>query len=410
MNNILSVEFFVALRYLKARRKNFFSVLTTFIALGGTALGVAVLIITLAVMSGFQSDIRRKILGIQSHIMVTRIDGRSFKDYVQIKRKINNNKNILSISPFIFRQGIIMGLNSKSTTGILVKAINYESENKMLNFSNQIIFSDINFDWKKIGRKSIILGSELAKNISVNVGDRVILMFPDSVFNIPKMYEFFISAIVQSGMYDFDSSIGFVDLEEGQKLFLMQNEVTGLDVYINDFYDALKVSLQLQKDLSYPYMTKTWIEMNKNLFSALKLEKIMMFLILLLIIIVAAFNIISNLLLLSFQKSRDIGIMSAIGFSRLSISKIFFYEGVIVGFIGIFLGFISGLLISFILKWFNVFKLPKGVYYIDKLPITVVPMDIVMVISVAFIITVTAGIYPAYQVSKLDPLEAIRYG
>ncbi|MDR1784424.1 MAG: ABC transporter permease [Endomicrobium sp.] len=410
MNNILSVEFFVALRYLKARRKNFFSILTTFIALGGTALGVAVLIITLAVMSGFQSDIRRKILGIQSHIMVTRIDGRSFKNYVQIKRKIDNNKNILSISPFIFRQGIIRGLNSKSTTGILVKAINYESENKMLNFSNQIIFSDINFDWKKIGGKSIILGSELAKNISVNVGDRVILMFPDNVFNIPKMYEFFVSAIVQSGMYDFDSSIGFVDLEEGQKLFLMQNEVTGLDVYINNFYDALKVSLQLQKDLSYPYMTKTWIEMNKNLFSALKLEKIMMFLILLLIIIVAAFNIVSNLLLLSFQKSRDIGIMSAIGFSRLSISKIFFYEGLIVGFIGIFLGFISGLLISFILKWFNVFKLPKGVYYIDKLPITIVPMDVVMVVSVAFIITVTAGIYPAYQVSKLDPLEAIRYG
>ena len=408
--SILSVEFFVAVRYLKARRKNFFSVLTTFIALGGTALGVAVLIVTLAVMSGFQNDIRKKILGIQSHIMVTRIDGKSFKDYIKVKDKINTNKNILSVSPFIFRQGVIKSLNSKSVTGILIKAINYENENKILNLSNQIILSNMNFDWKKVGEKSIILGSELAKNISVNAGDRVILMFPDNFFNVPKMYEFLVSAIIQSGMYDLDSSIGFIDLEEGQRVFLMQNEITGLDVYIGDFYDALKVSLQLQKDLSYPYATKTWIEMNKNLFSALKLEKIMMFLILLLIILVAAFNIISNLLLLSFQKSKDIGIMSAIGFSRLSISKIFFYEGIIVGFVGIFLGIISGLVISFILKWSNIFKLPKGVYYIDKLPVTILPIDIIMVAAVAFIITVTAGIYPAYQVSKLDPLEVIRYG
>jgi lipoprotein-releasing system permease protein len=407
---MLSVEFFVAVRYLKTRRKNFFSVLTTFIALGGTALGVAVLIVTLAIMSGFQSNIRRKILSIQPHIMITRINGKSFKDYVKIKNKINVNKNVLSVSPFIFRQGIAMGLNSKSATGILIKAINYESENRILNLSNQVTVSDMNFNWKKIGKNSIILGKELAENISVNAGDKVILMFPDAFFNIPKMYEFVVSAIVQSGMYDFDSTMGFIDLEEGQKLFFMQNEITGLDVYISNFYDALIVSQQLRASLSYPYITKTWAEMNKNLFLALKLEKIMMFLVLLLIILVAAFNIISNLLLLSVQKSKDIGIMSAIGFSRFSISKIFFCEGVIIGFIGIFVGIMSGLVISFILKWFNIFKLPKGVYYIDKLPVTIVPMDIIMVATVAFIITITAGIYPAYQVSKLDPLEAIRYG
>ncbi|MDR1511823.1 MAG: ABC transporter permease [Endomicrobium sp.] len=408
--SMLSVEFFVAVRYLKTRRKNFFSVLTTFIALGGTALGVAVLIVTLAIMSGFQSNIRRKILSIQPHIMITRINGKSFKDYVKIKNKINVNKNVLSVSPFIFRQGIAMGLNSKSATGILIKAINYESENRILNLSNQVTVSDMNFNWKKIGKNSIILGKELAENISVNAGDKVILMFPDAFFNIPKMYEFVVSAIVQSGMYDFDSTMGFIDLEEGQKLFFMQNEITGLDVYISNFYDALIVSQQLRASLSYPYITKTWAEMNKNLFLALKLEKIMMFLVLLLIILVAAFNIISNLLLLSVQKSKDIGIMSAIGFSRFSISKIFFCEGVIIGFIGIFVGIMSGLVISFILKWFNIFKLPKGVYYIDKLPVTIVPMDIIMVATVAFIITITAGIYPAYQVSKLDPLEAIRYG
>jgi len=408
--NLLSVEFFIATRYLKARKKSFFSLLTTFIAIGGTALGVAVLIVTLAIMNGFQNDIREKILGVQPHIIVTRIDGRPFKDYVQIKRRIKMDKDILSVSPFICRQGIVRSLSSKRTTGMVVKAIDYENENKTLDLSNQIVVSDINFGKKKIGKKSIILGSELAKNISANAGDKVILMFPDNFCSIPKMYEFVVSAVIESGMYDFDSSMSFVDLEEGQKLFSMQDEITGLDVHTNNFYNALNVSLHLQENLSYPYMTKTWIEMNKNLFSALKLEKVMMFLILLLIILVAAFNIISNLLLLSVQKSRDIGIMSAVGFSRFSVSKIFFYEGIIVGLFGIFLGIILGLLVSFTLKYFDIFELPKGVYYIDKLPVAVVPLDIVMVAAVAFVITVAAGIYPAYQVSKLDPLEAIRYG
>jgi len=408
--SVLSVEFFIATRYLKARKKSFFSLLTTFIAVGGTALGVAVLIVTLSVMSGFQNDIRKKILGVQPHIIVMRIDGRAFKDYINTEYKIKMNKNVLSVSPFIYRQGIIRSLGSKSTTGIVVKAINYENENKTLALSNQIVVSDMNFDKKKIGKKSIILGSDLAKNISVDAGDKVILMFPDNFYDIPKMYEFVVSAVIQSGMYDFDSSMGFIDLEEGQRLFLMQNEVTGLDVHTNNFYNALKVSLELQKSLSYPYMTKTWIEMNKNIFSALKLEKAMMFLVLLLIILIAAFNIISNLLLLSVQKSKDIGIMSAVGFSKLSVSKIFFCEGIIVGFSGVFLGIILGLLMSFTLKYFNVFKLPKGVYYVDKLPVTIMPFDVAMVAIVAFVITVIAGIYPAHQVSKLDPLEAIRYG
>jgi len=169
------------------------------------------------------------------------------------------------------------------------------------------------------------------------------------------------------------------------------------------------VASRIRKSLSYPYVARTWIEMNKSLFSALRLEKIMMFLVLALIILVAAFNVISNLLLLGVQKSKEIGIMSAVGFSKFSISKIFFYEGIIIGLAGIFLGIASGLVGSFTLKYFNIFKLPKGVYYVDKLPVVIVPLDVTMVAVSAFIIAVIAGIYPAYQVAKLEPLEAIRY-
>jgi lipoprotein-releasing system permease protein len=405
---MLSVEFFIAFRYLKAKKKGFFSLITTFIAVGGTTLGVAALVVTLAVMSGFQNDIRNKILGIQPHIVVARIDGEPFKDYLKIEDKIKTNSDVLSVSPFIYKQGIVRSLGL--STSLIIKAVDYKNENSMLDLSKQITVSDMSFNGEKIGEKSIILGSELAKNIAISAGDKVVLMFPSNFSSIPKMYEFTVSAVIQSGMYDFDSSLGFIDLEEGQKLFSMQDEITGFDIHINNFDKAMTAAVVLQKDLSYPYRVKTWIEMNKNLFLALKLEKIMMFLILGLIILVAAFNIVSNLLLLSVQKSKEIGIMSAMGFSKFSISKIFFYEGLIVGSSGTVLGIMSGLAVSFLLKYFNIFKLPKGIYYVDKLPIAVIPADIIMIAVCAFIITVTAGIYPAYQVSRLEPLEAIRYG
>jgi lipoprotein-releasing system permease protein len=407
---MMPVEFFIALRYLKARKKGFFSLLTTFIAVGSTTLGVSALVITLAIMSGFQNDIRSKILGIQSHIVVTRIDGESFKDYISIENKIKTNKSVISASPFICKQGVIRGLESASSTGIIIKAIDYAKENAVLNLSKQITISDMGFDDKKIGERAIILGSELAKSVDASAGDQVILMFPGSFGSIPKMYKFTVAALIQSGMYDFDSSLGFIDLDEGQKLFAIPEAATGIDVHTNNFDTAVTTAGQLQKKISYPYRAKAWVEMSKNLLSALKLEKIMMFIILGLIILVAASNIISNLLLLSVQKSKEIGIMSAMGFTKFSIAKVFFYEGLVVGLIGTILGIILGLAVSVVLKYFDIFKLPQGVYYVDKLPVAIIPTDIAMVALSAFIITMIAGIYPAYQVSKLDPFEAIRYG
>ncbi|MDR3281705.1 MAG: ABC transporter permease [Endomicrobium sp.] len=407
---LLPVEFFVAMRYLKASKKNFFSLLTTFIAIGGTALGVAALVVTLAIMSGFQKDIRDKILGVQSHIIVTKIDGESFKNYLLVKNKIKTNKSVVEVAPFIYRQGIIRSLNSPTSIGVVIKAVEYKSEDSMLNFSKKIIISDEKFfEGKRIGKKSIILGNELAKNINVNAGDEVILMFPENFSNIPKMYMFTVLAIVRFGMYEFDSTLGFIDLDEGQRLFSMQGDITGLDVHTNNFYKVATTASELEKDFSSSYSVKTWIDMNKNLFSALRIEKVMMFLILGLIILVAAFNIISNLLLLSVQKLKEIGIMSAMGFSKFSISKIFFYEGISVGFTGTILGIILGLLISLALRHLDIFKLPKGVYYVDKLPVVIIPTDVLTVAMSAFLISVISGIYPAYQISKLDPLKAIKY-
>jgi lipoprotein-releasing system permease protein len=408
--NIFPVEIFIARRYLKARKNGIFSLLTIFIAICGIILGVAALVIALAIMSGFQNDIRSKILGIQSHIVITKIDNRPLKDYVLINDKIKINKSVLDVFPFICKQGIIRAINSALSTNVIIKAIDYEKQDNIFNFSKQITVSDISFDGKKISENSIILGNELANSINVNVGDNIDLIFQDDFDSIPKIYKFNVLAIIQSGIYDFDSSVGLIDLRKGQKIFSMSDTITGFDIHTNNFDKAMITALQLQKSLSYPYKVKAWIEMNKNLFSALRLEKIMIFFVLGLIVLVAAFNIISNLLLLGVQRSKEIGIMSAIGFSKFSIAKIFFYEGVIMGLIGTIFGIILGFIVSFTLKYFDIFKLPKGIYYVDKLPIVILPTDIIIVAVSAFTVTVLAGIYPAYQVLKLDPIEIMRHG
>ncbi|MDR3125436.1 MAG: ABC transporter permease [Endomicrobium sp.] len=407
--SIMPVELFIALRYLKSRKKSLFSFTTTLIAIGGTALGVAALVITLAVMSGFQNDIRDKILGIQPHVVITRVDSYAFKDYKNIEDIIKKNSFVKNVLPFIYKQGVIRGQNT-SSSGIIIKAIDYKRENDILNLSKQIVSSGIHFSSNKIGEHSIILGQELAKSIFVSSGDDVILMFPESFTSLPKMYKFKVVGIIKSGIYDFDTSLGFIDLQEGQRLLNIGDAITGLGVYVKSLDKTAQITSLIAKSLAYPYKAKSWIDMNKNLFYALRLEKIMMFLILGLIILIAAFNIVSNLLLLSVQKAKEIGIMSAVGFSKFSISKIFFYEGITVGLVGTFLGIVFGLTVSFALKYLDIFKLPKGVYYVDKLPVSVMAQDVIFVALSAFVITVLAGIYPAYQVSKLDPLEAIRFG
>jgi len=406
----MAVESFIAYRYLKARRKGFFSLLTTLIAVGGTSLGVAALIITLAVMSGFHNDIRNKILGIQPHIIVNKMDGSPFGGYKLLEEIIKKDKDVVKTSPFIYSNGIIRGVGSQSSTGIVLKAVNFEREDSMVGLSRQITESDMSFDGKTIGEGRIIIGSELAKTVSASAGSEVILMFPGNFGSMPKMYKFKVAAIIHSGMYEYDAYLGFIDLSQAQRIFSMGDYVSGISVQVKDFDNAALVAERIEEAIGYPYKARAWTELNKNLFSALKLEKIMMFLILGLIILVAAFNVISNLLLLSVQKSKEIGIMSAMGFSRFSIAKIFFYEGTAVGFVGTVIGLILGIGISLILKYFEIFQLPKGVYYVDKLPVSIMFSDILMVALCAFIITVLAGIYPAYQVSKQNPLDAIRYG
>lgn len=403
-----SAELFIAYRYIKARKKGFFAFLTTLIAIGGTTLGVCALVITLSVMSGFQQDIRNKILGIQPHIYLTRIDGVSFDNYKQITDEISSLNYIKATAPYIFGQSVIKKQGYTQGTGALIKGINLQAEDNLMGLKSKITKNNILLD-NTISESGIILGNELANSIHAQVGDNVIVMFPSQLSSVPKMKKLKVEGIFHSGMYEYDTTLAYVDLDVADEMFSFEGGVSGIAITTLNFDKAKKYAENLQEKLSYPYRARSWIDMNKNLFSALKLEKLMMFIILALIIIVASFNIISNILLLSVEKAKEIGILSAMGFKKLSISKIFFYEGFIVGTIGTLLGLFLGILISYGLKNFEIFKLPQGVYYVDRLPVMIIPADICLVALCAFIITIISGLYPAYQVAKLEPLEAIRY-
>jgi lipoprotein-releasing system permease protein len=387
---MLSVELFIAIKYLNSKNKSFASKLVIYLTAFSIAIGVSTLIISLSVMSGFQRDIRNRIIGSQPHMTITSLNS-CFTNYFIVQKKIQKNKTVQNVIPFISKQALVTNSNLDYTTLITLKALNY---NKNLTTNSSKI-------------PNIIIGKELAKNLSVNVGDKVQIILIHDNF---KTCYCNISSIVTFGQYMLDSYLCLINLQQGQRMFEMDNKINGFDIYLTNYNKAQTAKKQIQEILPSLYNITTWIETNKQLFSALKIEKIMMTIILGFIIFVASFNITSNLIMSSIQKTKDIGIMSALGFSRWSISKIFFLEGIIIGSFGIIIGVILGIIISLLLKYIHIVSLPNDIYFIDNLPICLIPVDIVLVTISTFVIIVISSLYPSYYVSKLDPLNAIKNG
>jgi lipoprotein-releasing system permease protein len=399
----MNLEFFIAWRYLKARRRGVFTLLTALIGVGGITLGVAALIITLGVMSGFQNDIREKILALQPHIIVTKEGPAPFTEYGSVAGKISRNGDVTAVAPFVYGQIILR--RGQSTTGAIIKGIDLKSEEKLIGLKKIL-----NADVEQLNSKQIILGYHLARNLGAGLNQDVILVSPGRMDFIPKMEQYKEVASFKSGMYEYDANMAYVSLESGQRLFGLGGAVTGIGVSLKNPDSAAAVEKALKSELGYPYFVRTWQEMNGNLFAALKLEKIMMFIILTLIILVASFNIISNLLLLTVEKSKEIGILSAMGLKRSVIGKIFFFEGLIIGLFGIISGTVIGTGLCYLLNKYQFVRLPADVYYLDRLPVKVFPGDVFTVVAATLLITLAAAVYPAYQATKLDPLDAIRYG
>lgn len=406
----MSWQLLVSLRYLASKHKEKFISAISLISILGVAIGVAALIIVIAVMNGFDEDLKSKIIGTYAHLEV--VSDYGVNPSRDLTDKILKTKYVNAHSYFLNTQALIR--YSDSVTGVIVKGIEPADETRIGKLGEYMKKGGL-----VLGENGIVIGSELADKLNVKVGDFISLISPSSVdlkkigwpgtFKVEgKNYK--VAGIFTSGMYDYDMNLAYVNIPEAQKLAgVTGNLVSGVSVRIDNADEADKVKRALRVALGPAYEVRTWVDMNRNLLTALKLEKTVMFIILALIVMVACFNIASTLIMTVLEKTKDIGILKAIGATNMNVMAIFALQGGFIGIIGTSLGVALGVGMAYLLKTYKFITLPKEVYYIDKLPVKIEAGDIQFIVMASILISFIATIYPAYKASRLHPVEALRY-
>ena len=389
-------ELWVSFRYLVSRRKEKFISIISFISIMGVAVGVTALIVVLAVMSGFDKDLREKIVGTNSHIIIEKEGGIS--DYNSLTAKINKIPHVKASSPFINGQALIR--QNEQVLGVILRGVDPAREKDVSNIQKYIESGDF-----KLTKSMILIGKELSVRLGLKIGDDISLVSAAE----PKPKDFKVAGIFNSGMFDYDMSLIFTDLEGAQGFYGTGDVAGGIGVRVDDVNSADRIKKDIQREIGFDYWVRSWSELNKNLFSALKLEKITMFIILALIVVVACFNIASALIMMVMEKTKDIGILKSIGADNVSIRKIFMLDGFLIGFAGTLIGAIGGFGLCHLLKTYQFIKLPKDIYYIDRLPVNLELSDSITVIAAAILISLLSTLYPSWQAAKMEPVEALRY-
>ena len=411
----MSFVTFVSGRYLKTRQKRAFISLITVLSIAGVTVGVMALIVVIAVMAGFEADLKSRIMGIRPHLVVTKKNG-AFIDYNRIVARLEPMVGIETASAYINTQVVLR--TTTRAAGAILKGIDVTRQNNgdnSLNTGRLVTGSTANpMSGGTSQLPGIILGKELAANLGVIRGDTLHMISPrgmlSPVGHIPAMTKFQVSDLFASGMYEFDGTLALVDLKQAQKILRMPKSVSGIEIRLQDMDQVKEVSNRIGRVLDDDYTIENWKQINRNLFSALRLEKTVMFIILALIIMVAAFNIAGSLVMMVMEKRKDIAILKAMGATARSISRIFVVKGLIIGLVGTVLGTSAGLVLCTLLKRYSFIHLPEDIYYITALPVNLKATDVLLIAVSALIICFAATLYPARQAAGVDPVEAIRHG
>jgi len=405
-------EIFVSLSYLKTKKRFGTISLNTFISIAGVVIGVATSIITLSVMTGMQGYFRDKILSAVPHVVVMDHSGGGTRDMMALEAKVSRVPHVVATTQFIYNQSMLTAKDR--VQGVVVRGIDPKNEGRVTSLQKNMTEGSL-MDLEAKGRKlpGIVIGEDLARKFGAVIGDTLTMVNPlgeeTSIGIVPKMKKFELVGIFDAGMYDYNTGFVYISIPAAQKFFNMPGRVSGIEVRVDEVYRADKIAASIQSEVGFPYFTRNWIEMNKNFFSALKLEKIGMSLILVVIIIVASFNIIGTLTMIVMEKSREIAILKSMGASGGSIMKIFMFAGLVIGVVGTIIGSVVGYSAVSVITKSNLISLPRDVYQVSHLPLFISTLDVLFISLTALGISFLATLYPSWQAARQDPVEVLRY-
>ena len=409
----MKFEWFIGLRYLRAKHRHGFISLISLISVGGITVGVIALIVVLAVFSGFTDGLRDQILGVNSHIIVQNLGG-SIKNYELTRDRILTVDGVVGATPYLYAQTLLS--SASGGNGVVLRGIDPETAKNVINLPRQMTkgsIDDLIADPDVSGIPNIILGKNLANDLRVQVDDKIKLISPAGPLTpmgiIPKIKTCRISGIFETGMYEYDASLAYMSIAEVQRFLGVDDIVHGIEVAVrqSDLNRADQIAAQITEKLGPGFVAKDWMMMNRNLYAAFKLEKIGMFIAVALIILVAALNIISALVMVVMEKSKDIAILKSMGATSQAIMRIFFLQGLVIGVAGTTLGVLGGLGLCELLSRYHFIELPSNVYPMTTLPIKVLPLDVTIIAVSSIVITLLATLYPSWKASAVQPAEVL---
>ena len=396
-------KLFLALRYLTKRSKERFISTISIISILGVIVGVAALIIVISIMTGFDIEIKEKIIGTYSHMVLLKEDGITNEE--EAMDTLSRNKHVVASSPFIDEPAFLK--YKGGAVGVLLRGLDEKREGSVSNVKAYIDTGRLDF-----GENGLILGKELSKTLRLKKGDKVTLFSPYA----KRKKEFTVIGTFTSGRYDYDANLVFANIKDAKELF-DKDSVSGIGIKVDNEFNVNKIKSTMQKVFRYPFVVKSWMDLDKNLMRALAIEKKMMFIILALIIVVACFNIASSLIMQVLEKTKDIGILRAIGATSNDIKMIFIFLGSLIGTLGAFLGAACGIAIakninyiaSSIERLTGFALFPSDIYYLSEIPVKIVSGDIIFIAIFSLVLAILASLYPAWKASRLNPVDAIRY-
>ncbi|MEI7968504.1 MAG: lipoprotein-releasing ABC transporter permease subunit [Betaproteobacteria bacterium] len=413
---MLPFEYFVGLRYTRAKRSNHFISFISMISMAGIALGVAALIVVLSVMNGFQQELRTRILGVAAHVQLVAFEG-GLPGWEKVAAFARRHPDVMSTAPYVNAQGLLSF--DRTVQGAMIRGVLPDLEDKVAEIGQHM--KSGRFDALRPGEFGIVLGNELARNLGVRLDEKVTVIAPQGQVTaagvLPRIKQFRVVGIFEVGMYEFDSGLALVHMADAQKLYRMEDRVSGVRLKLRELFDAPRVSRELAANLPADLFVSDWTRSHGNFFRAVEIEKRVMFIILTLIVAVAAFNIISTLVMAVTDKQADIAILRTLGASPGSILRIFIVQGALIGVIGTAVGVLGGLLLAanidvvvpFIERTFSVQFLAKDVYYISELPSRIEAVDVVTIALVSLGLSLIATLYPSYRAARINPAAALRY-